>query len=228
MEKSSITATTVTTASSPPSDRPAPGARELPPGTGATVTGRAPSKGPTRHRWSPLALLATATALIFAGQLVIESRTLVPEAPLGQVSLQFATDPAAADRVVSAWSREGVTHLAAAGVGFDYLLLLAYATSLVVAGIRLSRRSPSRRWHRAGRVVTVSGIAAAVVDAIENALLLAEIGGEFGLAPLVGALASTKFGLIGLGLVLLAGGAWATRPGTTEHPSDSPVTKEAA
>lgn len=192
------------------------------------VTGRAPSKGPVRHPWWPLTLLVTATALVFAGQLVIESRALVPEAPLGQVSLQFATDPAAAGRVVSAWSREGVTHLVAAGVGFDYLLLVAYGATLMVAGTWLSRRSPSIRWHRAGRVVTVSGFAAAVADAIENALLLAEIGGELGLAPLVGVLASAKFGLIGLSLVLLATGARATHPGTTDHPSDSSVTKESA
>jgi len=89
-------------------------------------------------------------------------------APLGIVSLQFATSPDAAERMLASWASVPRARLLWAH-GLDLLLPIAYASAIGLTAMRLARGERSAR----GPAALASGavIVAAVADQVENVAL---------------------------------------------------------
>lgn len=160
-----------------------------------------------RLRWALAAVI-----LAGVGLQTVESQIRGDAAPLGQISFQLARDQPTAAAMVESWSESGLTHLVGFSLGFDYLFLLTYGLGLVIAGrwIRVRARG-SRLWTWTGAVVGWTGVTAAALDALENALLLDSLPAGDGPAALVYIIAVTKFALLGVALVLWLLGGVATR-----------------
>jgi hypothetical protein len=145
-------------------------------------------------------------------------------APAGIVSFEFAGNAARAESIMASWDGQARLY-AALSLGLDYLYMVAYATAISLACIRVGkawrRRASSVAWL--GLLLAAGQWVAAVLDAVENvALLRLLFGYEAGVWPTVAWWCATvKFVLVGAGLlyVLLAGSVWLlTRQGQTRRP----------
>jgi hypothetical protein len=166
-----------------------------------------------------LARVAGMTAVVvFVGLAVLGAPLRTGAAPLGIVSLQLATSPAAADAVVAAWTGHMLVR-AALLHGADFLLPVAYATAIMLAARLLAARQPSSpRGH--GRSATTlaggSALLAAIADQTENvAMAVTLLAGSSWASVLVTlAAAVVKFAALPLALGALGVAAVRARSGS--------------
>jgi hypothetical protein len=153
------------------------------------------------------ALLLTLAVLLALQVLGAPLRT--DAAPAGIISYELAGTLTAAQEILESWGPQGRTY-AGVNLGLDYLFLCAYAASIGLACILVSRRfKPGSPPHTAGVLLAWALVLAAALDALENyaliRLLLGSTGG--GLPALARSAALVKFLLVLLGLLyaILAG-----------------------
>ena len=159
-------------------------------------------------RRTALWLLAPAMLALGGVLLALDARMEDAGGP-GIVSFEFAWSEERVRDILGEWGEEG-RDAARLSLWLDYGYLLLYGAfwALAAAAIRdFARRLLWRRLAAAGSVIVAFPVAAAVLDALENAGLLLALDGRGGdWAPLVaGVCASGKFLLIGvaIGYVLI-------------------------
>ena len=121
-----------------------------------------------------MVLTAILMAAIFATNAPLQN----PAAPMGIVSLQLAGSQAVAEAILASWgpAEQGWALL---NLGIDFPYLLAYATTLSLGCVMLARRLPGRGCVTSLGVWLAWGIiGAALLDAVENALLLRLLLGD--------------------------------------------------
>jgi hypothetical protein len=145
-------------------------------------------------------------------------------APWGIVSLQLAGSLAATQTILASWG-PAVQRWAILNLVIDYPYLLAYATTLGLGCLLLSRHFGAQRpAARLGWLLSRGMVAAALLDAVENGALLRLLLGDLREAWAVLAiccavpkyllvLAALGYLAIG-GLAMLAGGASRGRHGS--------------
>jgi hypothetical protein len=161
----------------------------------------------TTDRLRTIARSATTASFVLLGVITVLGLPLWTEAaPLGIVSLQFATSPEAAATMLDSWSAVPRARLLWAH-GLDLLLPVAYAVAIVAASTRLAASSAdARRW---ATIASASAVVAAIADQLENVAL----GVTILLAPswtavlvtLVGATVKTALLVVALGALIVAG-----------------------
>ena len=177
----------------------AQGGARSPGGPGA---GRADVRAQRTGWW----LVATA-ALAVALQ-VIGAPLVGPDTPLGIVSLQFVADPVRAAALVAGWGEAGRV-LAVRHLLLDLVFPIAYAAAIAAVA-----RGATERWRarghgalrRVGPMLVRAAAAAAVFDLIENAAMLATLGGRGGAwsSRLTVAMAVPKFALLAAAVTTVA------------------------
>ncbi len=150
---------------------------------------------------------ALAASILLLGVITVLGLPLWTDAaPLGIVSLQFATSPEAAGRMLDSWSMVPRARLLWAH-GLDLLLPISYAVAIVAAATRLAAANvDARQW---ATISSASSVVAAVADQLENVAL----GVTILLAPswtavlvtLVGATVKTALLVVALSALIVAG-----------------------
>jgi hypothetical protein len=168
-------------------------------------------QGAARRR-TFLALLAL--DLVLAGALGAVDRSLRTEgAPSGIVSFELAGSSSSARRVVESWDADARVQ-AGFSLGLDYLFLVVYSTTIALACLWVADTLRPRHGRAASLGVWLAWgqWAAAALDAVENAALLATLLGptDRPWPELARACALPKFALVLTGLTFTAlGGALA-------------------
>jgi hypothetical protein len=134
-------------------------------------------------------------------------------APAGIVSFEFAGNAARAEAILASWDATASLY-AALGLGLDYLFMVAYASAISLACIRVAEawRGRAPGVARLGWLLAIGQWLAAGLDAVENfALLRLLFGYDAAAWPTVAWwCAAVKFTLVGAGLlfVLIGGSVW--------------------
>ncbi|HRJ44190.1 MAG: hypothetical protein KJZ86_14695 [Caldilineaceae bacterium] len=148
-------------------------------------------------------LLTAVVAWLMAAPLTTE------HAPFGIVSLELARYPEVAQRVIGSWSADQQAQ-AAAGVGWDFVWLLCYSTSLSLACVWAAEKLGRFDFAlKIGYFLAWLCWLAALLDGVENIALLRMLGGDTG--PPWPALsywaALVKFDIVILGFLYVLAGA---------------------
>lgn len=135
---------------------------------------------------------------------------VTPAAPYGILSFELAASPAAARLQMASWDA-GAREAAAFTLGLDYLFLALYPCALAV-GLLLAAPGLGRwssRLSALARAAAWLSLAAAPLDAAENAALWLTLQGEGSPWPQVALICAVpKFAVVALALVVLGlGGA---------------------
>lgn len=181
--------------------------------------------GRTRHRVFALFLVATLLVMAVLNILDVELRT--PAAPWGIVSYELAGTVSAAEAMIASW---GETARVRAGfeLGLDYLFIILYSATIAAACVWAAGMwgEHAKALGRLGVVLAWSQLAAALMDAIENAALLGMLLGRPASPwPQLAAFCATaKFGLVLLGLAYSTAGVilWVIRKLTGKRPAATP------
>lgn len=158
----------------------------------------------TPWRRLPVFLLFLGLTFLSMLALNVSGRSLTTDdAPSGIISYEFAGDVATADQIIDSWDEQ--TRIAAGfNVGFDYLYLFLYSTTIAMAILWLTDRSAWPGWIVTLGVVLAWGQwLAAGLDAVENySLLRMLLNGPTAPWPRVAYwCAAFKFGLVAAGLL---------------------------
>lgn len=153
--------------------------------------------------------LLAATLVVMAIMQVIGRPLQTAAAPLGIVSFEFAGDKANAAAMIASWDVNARVH-AGFSLGFDYVFMPLYATTIGLACLWAAQVFRRQRWSLAapGALLAWGLWLAAIFDAVENVALWRLLAGSVfdpwpGLAWWCAAL---KFGLIVLGLLYVVMG----------------------
>jgi hypothetical protein len=123
------------------------------------------------------------------------------------VDFELAGSVPQAQAIIDAWN-ENDRIRAGFSLGFDYLYMPVYSTTIALACVMAAGVLQRRAWHTAGLLLAWGLWIAAVSDAAENLALFTELLGR-NAAPwpqVAQTCAAIKFGLIGLGLLYVMGG----------------------
>lgn len=133
-------------------------------------------------------------------------------APQGIVSFELAGTTTQAEQIVASWDSDARLR-ASFGLGFDYLFMPVYSTTIGLGCVWVAEILHRRRWPlaRLGIALAWAVWFAALCDAVENVALTAMLWhGVAAPWPLVSVVsASVKFALIVLGLAYALYGACA-------------------
>jgi hypothetical protein len=165
--------------------------------------------GRRRLVFLPLLALTLLSMLVLAGL----NR---PLAPYGIVAFELAGEQQRAVEIVGAWG-EAARLSAAFGLGFDYLYLVAYSTTIGLACLWAAEQLRDRGWPLAGIGMALAWAQwlAGLLDAVENATLFRVLLGPVEQPwPLIARWSAIfKFALVAIGLLYALAGAlaWLTR-----------------
>ncbi len=123
------------------------------------------------------------------------------------VDFELAGSVPKAQAIIDAWN-ENDRIRAGFSLGFDYLYMPVYSTTIALACVMAAGVWKRRAWHTAGLLLAWGLWIAAVSDATENLALFNELlGNNVAPWPQVAQICATiKFGLIVLGLLYVAAG----------------------
>lgn len=147
--------------------------------------------------------------LLTAAMTIIGTPLRTPAAPAGILSFELNGDPERARAIVESWGIEARGR-AGFNLGLDYLYLVVYSTGLALACVWAGDLLRERGWPLAAAGVPLAWLqwVGGVLDGVEDAALLAILGGDPGWAPVARACALPKFVIaftgIGYGLLGLA------------------------
>jgi len=159
--------------------------------------------------------LLVATLVGVAVMAALDAPLKTPTSPNGMMSFQLAGTVARSQAVLDAWDAH--TRLVAAfGLGFDYLFMLLYSTTLAFACVMAADAFAAHGspLARIGIPLAWSMWLAAALDAVENAALLKILLAGTAIAPwpaIAFASSAPKFALIVLGLAYSVTGGVARR-----------------
>ena len=152
-----------------------------------------------RVRWFVLLLIATLVITFLF-------RFIGPDKPT-IVEFELAGSVPNAQAILDAWSETDRIR-AGFSLGFDYLYIPVYSTTIALACVLAAFVLKSKAWRSIGMLLAWSLWAAAIFDAIENVALFTVLLGN-NVAPypqLAQICATVKFGLILAGLLYAAVG----------------------
>lgn len=117
-------------------------------------------------------LLLVVTLVIMTLLNLVGEPLITGSAPYGIVSYELAGSPSRAEAVLTSWD-PGVRAHAAFSLGFDYLFLLAYSTTIALACLWAAGVLKARAWPLAalGAPLAWGQWLAALLDALENLAL---------------------------------------------------------
>lgn len=135
---------------------------------------------------------------------IVGAPLTTPTAPNGIISYELAGSVSKVDEIINSWDHNAQLH-AAFSLGFDYLFLVVYSTTIAFACIWAGEQLRSSDWPLAGLGVLLAwGLwLAALLDAVENLALVIMLFGEV-VSPwpeLARWCAIFKFSLIFIGMV---------------------------
>lgn len=128
-------------------------------------------------------------------------------AQLTIVDFELAGSVENAQTIIDAWTETDRIR-AGFSLGFDYLYMPVYSTTIALACLMAAGVLKSKAWHASGILLAWGLWLAAIFDAIENLALFTELLGN-NVAPypqIAQICAVIKFGLIGLGLLYVIAG----------------------
>ncbi len=123
------------------------------------------------------------------------------------VDFELAGSVPKAQAIIDAWTAN--EHIQAGfSLGFDYLYMPVYSTTIALACVMAAGVLKRRTWHGLGILLAWGLWVAAIADATENLALLTELfGSNVAPWPQVAQICATiKFALIVLGLLYVIGG----------------------
>jgi hypothetical protein len=157
---------------------------------------------PPDKRARVFVLLLVATLLItFAFRFIGPAQPTI-------VDFELAGSVPKAQAIIDAWSETDRIR-AGFSLGFDYLYMPVYSTTIALACVMAAGVVKRRAWHSLGLLLAWGLWIAALADATENLALFAELLGN-NVAPYLQVAqicATIKFGLILLGLLYVVVGA---------------------
>jgi hypothetical protein len=169
-----------------------------------------------RKQW--LILLGIATVMLTVVPYFAFERRLEHTGGPGILGLEFAGTKARVAQILAEWGPRG-RRIARLSLLIDYAYMVSYGGFFMLAGFATRDLARARDWRRlasAGAILPLFAGAAAIFDAIENALLLLLLDGHGGeLAPVIATICSSiKFTLIAIAIgYVLCGLLWrATTP----------------
>ena len=159
---------------------------------------------PTQYTRRIFPSLLLVTLAVMAILNLVSTPLTTQAAPLGIISYELAGSVARAQSILDSWDGPAQLH-AAFALGFDYVFMLVYSTTIGLACMMAAGVLRSRHWPLAG---IGAGLAwgqwlAAGFDVVENIALTAMLFGAV-VSPwpqIAYTCAIIKFGLIFLGLV---------------------------
>jgi hypothetical protein len=164
----------------------------------------------SRRQVFPPALVLTLLVMVF---LTWVGRPLTTQAaPNGIISYEFAGSVLRANEILISWGEAGRVH-AAFSLGFDFLFILAYMTSIGLACTWAGEVLRGRGWFLGSLGTLLAGgvCLAGVLDVIENVglttMLLGSVSSPW--PQLAATCAAGKFLLIALALLYAAFGGFA-------------------
>ncbi len=158
---------------------------------------------PVARRARVFVALCACAIVVMAIMLAVGSKLRGPAAPQGIISFELAGTAARAQAMIAQWSQPDVRVWAGFSLGFDYLFMALYSTSIAAALVFLS--SSWRRGRSAALVLAWLAWLAAALDAVENACLtrLLLVGVLEGWALAAAVAAWLKFALLAPALLLV-------------------------
>jgi hypothetical protein len=123
------------------------------------------------------------------------------------VDFELAGSVDKAAQIITAWN-ENDRIRAGFSLGFDYLYMPVYATTIALACVMTVKAAKRQAWHISGLLLAWGLWLAALFDAIENLALFTELlGSNVAPYPQIAQICATiKFGLILLGLLYVVVG----------------------
>jgi hypothetical protein len=152
-------------------------------------------------KWNAIRLSAIATALLF-GWLRLQGAGLITAiSKLGIVDLELADTPARLSALLLAWNKTTVVN----NILIDFLFIPSYALFLSLSCRQLSLRSHQKAVLKAGTLIAKGVWLAALLDIIENLLMLASIHGYYSSSSLELTcwVAMIKFSLLAIAILFL-------------------------
>lgn len=170
---------------------------------------------PTGKRRTIFVLLLVLTLVVMAVLNIVDGPLKTGAAPQGIVSFELAGKVSTAQAILDSWDPQARIH-AGFSLGFDFLFMLLYSTTIAYACIWVSNglRDAWRPLATVGLLLAWGQWLAALLDAVENtALLVILLNGPAAAWPqLAWWCASVKFVFVLLGLVYaILGGVWAAK-----------------
>lgn len=153
----------------------------------------------------PRTALLSAFAVLLAGtvaMMVVLKRHGAPLMTIGChkiIALELAPTKACAATIVGAWKEHELLDLAREDIRFDYAFIALYTATLALCcffGTIVWGGALGGWLARAGSVLGWAMFLAGLMDVIENVGMYAEIGGNYGIAPLVCAASSIKWVIV--------------------------------
>ena len=149
------------------------------------------------------------SAVLLAALSTLDAPLRTQVAPRGIVSFELAQNYTASRQILDSWNARAKTQ-AALSLGLDYLFLIIYACFISLACVQVGRALQRHSIHLAApaAVLAWAQFLAAALDAAENLALIALLlnSTRTWLPPLARWCAIIKFGVIGAGLIYIAGG----------------------
>lgn len=170
---------------------------------------------PSTRAVAIITLLALAATIVVRNQFA-EAERILSAHGYGIVPYELAFTPQRVEAILEAWGPE-VEPYARQELLIDFAFMPSYAFLFAGLTLLVARLAPAGALRRAGLWMVLLPFIAAVLDALENAMLLSMLGraGAIAAAPplVAGVAASLKFGLLALALVYCLIGvlAWAVR-----------------
>jgi len=110
--------------------------------------------------------------VLFGGVMDFLSAPLInSQAPFGIISFELAATYSNALNMINSWDDEAKL-MGAIGLGFDYLFLLIYSTTIALGCSIASRQFTSPNLTRIGTMLASAQIVTAISDSIENVALI--------------------------------------------------------
>jgi hypothetical protein len=164
-------------------------------------------KIPANRRKSVFVTFLVLTLVVMWVLSTVDEPLKTDAAPQGIISYELAGSVPCAQEILDSWDASALAH-AGFSLGFDYVYLLAYSTAIGLACVWLAD-ALSGRWRRLawlGLWLAWGQWLAALLDAVENASLLAMLLGSVQSPwPQVARwCAAPKFALVALGLLYVA------------------------
>jgi len=162
---------------------------------------------PTTRRFVPFLL---ATLVLMAALLVIDAPLETDPAPRGIVSFELAGTALEAERILYSWDLAGVRQRVVWSLVLDMPFLVAYSVTLAMACFWAASVFERRQWRGVAltRAVGWGQLVAGGLDLVENLALLSLVSGRTSdaMARLAAWSATIKFGLVEIGLLVIAVG----------------------
>lgn len=168
-------------------------------------------RGSNTVRIRALIVALVLSVLLLVAMRILDAPLRSPVAPRGIVSFELAKNMEASRQILASWNAQAKMH-AALSLGLDYLFLIVYALFISLACVQVGKALQGHRSLLAalGGVLAWSQFFAAILDAVENLVLISLLLNfeRLGYPAVARTCAIIKFIIVGAGLIYIAGGSF--------------------